>query len=139
MVNPAVQDLGKQPYLPAVLCLPPSQDSQEKQDIAEQSPIKMGLTYCTIQSPHSLSLSPLCLGLSLPFSPLSALCLCPQPTGPGGRISAVSQVPALALWEGRALVNGDVGGVVGAVEEVKGRAVGVCVSLVNRALWDVTV
>lgn len=34
--------------------------SQEKQDIAEQSPIKMGLVYCTIQSP----LSPLCLSLS---------------------------------------------------------------------------
>lgn len=28
----------------------PLTDSQEKQDAVEQSPIKMGLTYCTIQS-----------------------------------------------------------------------------------------
>lgn len=32
----------------------PLADSQEKQDIAEQSPIKMGLTYCTIPSPLPL-------------------------------------------------------------------------------------
>lgn len=121
MVNPAVQDLGKQPYLPTLLSLPLA-DSQEKQDIAEQSPIKMGLTYCTIQSPLSRSLSPLCLSLSTspPFlSPLSFSVS--SANKPGGRISAVSQVPALALWEGRALVNGDVGGERGGGEEVKGR------------------
>lgn len=104
MVNPAVQDLGKQPYLPTFLSLPRT-DSQEKQDIAEQSPIKMGLTYCTIQSLSLLSQSFYPLPLSI-HSQLSVSLA----NKPEGRISTVSQVPALALWEGRTLVNG---GVVG--------------------------
>ena len=122
MVNPAVQDLGKQPSLPTLLSLLPT-NSQEKQDIAEQSPIKMGLTYCTIQSPLSL---PQRLSLSAPpphpsfLSPLSPLFVS-SANRPRGRISAVSQVPALALWEGRALVNGGVGG--GGGREGKGMCV----------------
>lgn len=110
-VNPAVQDLGKRAYLLSLLSLLLT-DSQEKQDIAEQSPIKMGLTYCTIQSPLSLFLPP-SVSIFLPPSPslpsLSSLFVSPA-NKPAGRISAVSQVPAPALWEGQALVNGDVGG-----------------------------
>jgi len=103
VVNPAVQDLGKQPYLPTLLS-DPSTDSQEKQDIAEQSPIKMGLTYCTIQSPlfQSVYLPPL-------PTPLSALCLCPRPTSLRAEL-ALS--PRSRPWHfGRVglLVNGDVG------------------------------
>lgn len=58
------------------------------------------------------SLYPFCLNLFTPslfLSTLSSL-LVSLANKPEGRISAVSQVPALALWEGRTLVNG---GVVG--------------------------
>lgn len=48
----------------------PPTGSQEKQDIAEQSPIKMALSYCTIQSPLSL--------LSVSISPIYPLT--PPPT-----------------------------------------------------------
>lgn len=99
MVNPAVHDLGKELHLPTLPSIPLT-GSQEKQDIAEQSPIKMGLTYCTIQSPLSVSVSP-------NHSPLSSLFMS-SANEPGGRISTVSQVPALAHTEGWALVNGDI-------------------------------
>lgn len=102
LVNPAVHDLGKQPYLPTLLATP-LQIPRKKQDIAEQSSIKRCLIYCTIQSPLSRSLSS-----SLPYPPTSA-------NRPEGRVSTHLQVPALALWEGQALMNGYFVG-----EEVRG-------------------
>lgn len=71
------------------------------------------------------SLYPFCLNLFTPslfLSTLSSLFVS-LANKPEGRISAVSQVPALALWEALLGRGGGTG----------------CVSLVNRALWDVTV
>lgn len=77
MVNPAVHDLGKQPYLPTLPSIPLT-DSQEKQDIAEQSPIKMGLTYCTIQSPLSLPSVSIFLPPSLSLPSQLSVCVLGQ-------------------------------------------------------------
>ncbi|CAB1452836.1 unnamed protein product [Pleuronectes platessa] len=66
---------------------------------------------------------------------LDQITTCPYPlfvssaNRPRGRISAVSQVPALALWEGRALVNGGVGG-----EERRGRGFVGCDCLIPGGL-----
>lgn len=108
VVNPAVQGPWETtvPPHPPVPPPPPRKIPREKQDIAEQSPIKMGLTYCTIQSP----LSPLRLALSLPSSPLSQLSVCVlSQQGPGVELALSPRSRPWHFWEGRALVNGDVG------------------------------
>lgn len=87
-----------------------------------QIPRKNETLWNNLQLRWILHIVPFSLSHSLPFSSISA-------NRPKGRISAVSQVSAQALWKGWALLNGPV------VGEVRGE----CVSLVNRALWDVTV
>lgn len=114
MVNPAVHDLGKQPQHTTLLSVPPVSPLQ--------IPRKNETLWNNLQLGWILHIVPFSRSHSLPFSCISA-------NKPKGRISAVSQVSAQALWKGRALLNGPV------VGEVRG----VCVSLVNRALWDVTV
>lgn len=111
-VNPAVQELGKQPYLPTLLSHPFA-DSQENKTL--QNNLQLRWVLHTVPfSPHSLPLS------QSPFSPPLTALFVSSANQPGGRISAVSQVPALALREGRALVKGDIGGEEGGGEGKRG-------------------
>lgn len=114
VVNPAVHDLGKQPQHTTLLSVPLVSPLQ--------IPRKNETLWNNLQLRWILHIVPFSLSHSLPFSSISA-------NRPKGGISAVSQVSAQALWKGRALLN----------EPVVGEVRGVCVSLVNRALWDVTV
>lgn len=101
---PLFRTLGNNRASSTLLWLPLA-DSQEKQGVSKQSPIKMGLTYCTIQAPLSFPSVSTFLPTLSPFPASPSSLLVSSANRPQGRISAVSQVPALALWEGRAVVE----------------------------------